>query len=124
MEGGSKSFWAVGTALHALIACGGIADTEANGGAPRLRPNPSALPALASAAPDPSFLIFLLIGQSNMEGAPPSEEQDRSENPRVKVLALRDCPLRSQVHDEWYTASPSLHTCGERLGPGDYFARW
>jgi hypothetical protein len=73
--------------------------------------------------PDPNFLIFLLIGQSNMEGAPASDEQDRSENPRVKVLALRDCPERNQVRDEWYTAAPSLHACGNRLGPGDYFAK-
>jgi hypothetical protein len=73
--------------------------------------------------PDPNFLIFLLLGQSNMEGQPASEAQDRDANPRVKVLALRDCPQRNQVHDQWYTAAPSLHTCGNTLGPGDYFAK-
>jgi hypothetical protein len=83
---------------------------------------PAALPA-PSAAADPNFLIFLLIGQSNMEGQPASEAQDRVANPRVKVLALRDCPQRNQIHDEWYTAAPSLHTCGNTLGPGDYFAK-
>jgi len=80
-------------------------------------------PPVAAAGPDPNFLIFLLIGQSNMEGAPASELEDRGTNPRVKVLALRDCPQRAQVHDQWYVAAPSLHTCGNSLGPGDYFAK-
>jgi hypothetical protein len=80
-------------------------------------------PPVAPAGPDPNFLIFLLIGQSNMEGAPASEPEDRGTNPRVKVLALRDCPQRAQVHDQWYVAAPSLHTCGNSLGPGDYFAK-
>jgi hypothetical protein len=80
-------------------------------------------PPAPAAGPDPNFLIFLLIGQSNMEGAPASEPQDRGTNPRVKVLALRDCPQRNQVHDQWYVAAPSLHTCGNSLGPGDYFAK-
>jgi hypothetical protein len=77
----------------------------------------------AAAGPDPNFLIFLLIGQSNMEGAPASEPQDRGTNPRVKVLALRDCPQRNQLRNQWYDASPSLHTCGNTLGPGDYFGK-
>ncbi|MEY4547015.1 MAG: hypothetical protein RL685_3210 [Pseudomonadota bacterium] len=72
---------------------------------------------------DPNFFIFLLIGQSNMEGAPASEQQDRATNERVKVLALRDCPQRGQARNQWYTAAPSLHTCGNTLGPGDYFAK-
>ena len=79
-------------------------------------------PAVATGA-DPNFLIFLLIGQSNMEGAPASEAQDRTPDPRIKVLALRDCAQRNQVRNQWYTAVPSLHTCGNTLGPGDYFAR-
>jgi hypothetical protein len=86
-------------------------------------PPPSDMQPVPTAGPDPNFLIFLLIGQSNMEGAPASEPQDRGTNPRVKVLALRDCPQRNQVHDQWYVAAPSLHTCGNTLGPGDYFAK-
>jgi hypothetical protein len=89
-------------------------------------PEPPAMqepPPSTEAGADPNFLIFLLIGQSNMEGAPASEAQDRNDNPRVKVLALRDCPQRGQVRNVWYTASPSLHTCGNSLGPGDYFGK-
>ncbi len=74
-------------------------------------------------APDPNFLVFLLIGQSNMEGVPPSEAQDRTPNPRVKVLAFRDCQQRGQVRNQWYDAAPSLHTCANTLGPGDYFGK-
>jgi hypothetical protein len=74
-------------------------------------------------APDPNFLVFLLIGQSNMEGVPPSEAQDRTPNPRVKVLALRDCQQRGLVRNQWYDAAPSLHTCANTLGPGDYFGK-
>ena len=73
--------------------------------------------------PDPNFMVFLLFGQSNMEGVPPADQQDRAENERVKVLALRDCPQRGMVHDQWYTATPSLHTCQTTLGPGDYFGK-
>ena len=89
---------------------------------PEMQP-PAMPPPAAEAGPDPNFLIFLLLGQSNMEGQPASEAQDRDTNPRVKVLALRDCPQRNQVHNQWYTAAPSLHTCGNTLGPGDYFAK-
>jgi hypothetical protein len=77
----------------------------------------------AESGVDPNFLVFLLIGQSNMEGAPASAAEDRNQNPRVKVLALRDCPQRGQLRNTWYTASPSLHTCGNSLGPGDYFGK-
>lgn len=89
---------------------------------PEMQP-PAMDPPAVAGGPDPNFLIFLLIGQSNMEGAPASEAQDRTPDPRIKVLALRDCPQRNQVHNQWYTAVPSLHTCGSSLGPGDYFAR-
>jgi hypothetical protein len=54
---------------------------------------------------------------------PPSEQQDRTPNPRVKVLALNNCAQRNQVYNQWYTASPSLHTCAATLGPGDYFGK-
>jgi len=72
---------------------------------------------------DPSFFIFLLIGQSNMEGVPPAQAQDMTQNPRVKVLALNNCGQRNQVYNQWYTATPSLHTCQSTLGPGDYFGK-
>jgi hypothetical protein len=72
---------------------------------------------------DPKFLIFLLLGQSNMEGAPQPEAQDREEDPRIKVLAYDDCTGVNREYGKWYTASPPLHSCGAGVGPGDYFAK-
>lgn len=69
------------------------------------------------------FLVFLLLGQSNMEGAPQPENQDRVDNPRIKVLAYDNCPTLSREYGKWYTASPPLHSCGGGVGPGDYFAK-
>jgi hypothetical protein len=72
---------------------------------------------------DPSFYVFLLIGQSNMEGMPQPEAQDRVENTRVKVLAYDNCSNLGRTVDQWYTASPPLHSCYAGVGPGDYFAK-
>ena len=72
---------------------------------------------------DPSFYVFLLIGQSNMEGMPQPEAQDRVENTRVKVLAYDNCSNLGRTVNQWYTASPPLHGCYAGVGPGDYFAK-
>ena len=69
------------------------------------------------------LMIFLLIGQSNMVGAPKPEENDEAENPRVKVLAYEDCPNLGRTYNEWYTAKPPLHGCYGGVGPGDYFGK-
>lgn len=74
-------------------------------------------------AGDSKFLVFLLLGQSNMEGAPQPETQDRAEDPRIKVLAYDNCPTLSREYGKWYTASPPLHSCSGGVGPGDYFAK-
>jgi hypothetical protein len=65
--------------------------------------------------------IFLLFGQSNMEGVPQPEAADRVEDPRVEVLGYTNCGLRQ--YNEWYVASPPLHSCYLGVGPGDYFAK-
>jgi hypothetical protein len=74
-------------------------------------------------AADSDFHVFLLIGQSNMEGVPAPEAQDREENPRVKVLAYDNCSGLGRTYNQWYTASPPLHSCGLGVGPGDYFGK-
>jgi len=68
-------------------------------------------------------LIFLLLGQSNMVGAPKPEAEDEVGHPRVLVLAYDDCPRLGRVHDRWYPARPPLHGCGDGVGPGDAFGR-
>jgi hypothetical protein len=77
----------------------------------------------ASAAPDPNFHIYLMFGQSNMEGAAPIENQDRVTNPRVKVMADLNCGNLGRTYGNWYVASPPLNRCYSGLGPGDYFGK-
>lgn len=77
----------------------------------------------ASAAPDPNFHIYLMFGQSNMEGAAPIETQDRVTNPRVKVMADLNCGNLGRTYGNWYVASPPLNRCYSGLGPGDYFGK-
>jgi hypothetical protein len=72
---------------------------------------------------DPNTWLFLLIGQSNMEGMPQPEAVDKEENERVKVLAYNNCSNLGRTYNEWYTAVPPLHSCYAGLGPGDYFAK-
>src|SRR5688500_18358232 len=51
--------------------------------------------------------LFLLIGQSNMEGAPKADPEDLAENPRVKVLGYDN--FGDRKWNEWDTAAPPLH---------------
>ena len=80
-------------------------------------------PSRSAEEPDPKFYIFLCLGQSNMEGFPTPEAQDRVENPRVKVLAYDNCADTGRTYNEWYTAAPPLHSCRQAVGPGDYFGK-
>jgi len=72
---------------------------------------------------DTGFHVYLLIGQSNMEGMPKATAEDQTPDERVKVLAYNDCPNLSRTYNEWYTAAPPLHSCYAGVGPGDYFGR-
>ena len=78
-----------------------------------------------SAAPDPNFHIYLLLGQSNMEGAAPIESQDLALYPRVQVLQDANCET-STPYGQWRAATPPLIRCGGKdfgLGPGDTFGK-
>jgi hypothetical protein len=68
-------------------------------------------------------MIFLLIGQSNMVGAPSPEASDQVENPNVQVLAYEDCANLGRAYNHWYVAKPPLHGCNGGVGPGDHFGR-
>lgn len=72
---------------------------------------------------DPNFYVFLLIGQSNMEGQPKPTAEDRMTDPRVKVLGYDNCPNIPRANNAWYTATPPLHSCYAGVGPGDYFGK-
>lgn len=81
------------------------------------------LPASSQAAPDPNFHIYLMFGQSNMEGVGKVEEQDKEINPRVKVMSDLDCNNLGRSYGNWYLAAPPLNRCWAGLGPGDYFGK-
>ena len=75
-------------------------------------------------SPDPNFHIYLCFGQSNMEGFPGIEEQDRGPvDPRFRVLAAVDFPDRDRVQGQWYAAAPPLSRSHAGIGPADYFGR-
>lgn len=76
------------------------------------------------AAPDPNFHIYLAFGQSNMEGFPGIEEQDRGGvDPRFRLLAAVDFPELGRRQGEWYDAVVPLCRSSTGLCPADYFGR-
>ncbi len=73
---------------------------------------------------NPTFHVFLLLGQSNMEGYPKAQDADRVEDDRILVLGYDNCPATGRQRDQWDLAGPPLHSCwNDGLGPGDYFAK-
>jgi hypothetical protein len=72
---------------------------------------------------DTNFYIFLCFGQSNMEGFPGIEEQDRTVDNRFRVLAAVDFPDMGRKKGSWYTAVPPLCRASTGLCPADYFGR-
>lgn len=75
-------------------------------------------------AQDTNRLVFLCFGQSNMEGFPGVEEQDKGPvDERFQVLAAVDFPKQSWTKGNWYAAVPPLCRPSAGLGPADYFGR-
>ena len=73
---------------------------------------------------DQNFYIFLCFGQSNMEGFPGVEEQDKKNvDDRFQVLAAVDFPKLDRKMGQWYTAVPPLCRPMTGLCPADYFGR-
>ena len=76
-----------------------------------------------AAEPDPNFHIYLCIGQSNMNGSAPIEEQDKTGVDRFVAMATTDFAEQQRDQGEWYTAVPPLSQPGQELSPADYFGR-
>jgi alpha-L-fucosidase 2 len=75
-------------------------------------------------AQDPNFYVFLCFGQSNMEGFPGIEQQDKTGvDKRFQVLAAVDFPDLGRTKGNWYNAVPPLCRPGAGLCPADYFGR-
>ncbi len=73
---------------------------------------------------DPNFYIFLCFGQSNMEGFPGIEDQDKGPvDERFQMLATVDFPKQNREKGKWYPAVPPLSRPYAGLGPADYFGR-
>jgi alpha-L-fucosidase 2 len=75
-------------------------------------------------AQNKNFYVFLCFGQSNMEGYPGIEEQDKGPvDERFQVLAAVDFPNPRRRKGHWYPAVPPLVRPDTGLGPSDYFGR-
>jgi alpha-L-fucosidase 2 len=75
-------------------------------------------------ARDTNFWIFLCFGQSNMEGFPGIEEQDKTGvDERFRVFATVDFPKLDRKKGNWYPAVPPLCRPSTGLCPADYFGR-
>src|ERR1035441_495343 len=58
---------------------------------------------------DTNHLVFLCFGQSNMEGFPGVEPQDKGPvDDRFQVLAAVDFPSLGRTNGSWYPAGPPL----------------
>jgi alpha-L-fucosidase 2 len=75
-------------------------------------------------AQDSNRFVFLCFGQSNMEGFPGIQEQDKGPvDERFQVLAAVDFPKQGRTKGKWYPAVPPLSRPSAGLGPADYFGR-
>src|ERR1700746_4099612 len=73
---------------------------------------------------DTNFWVFLCFGQSNMEGFPGIQEQDKTGvDDRFQVLAAVDFPALGREKSPWYPAIPPLCRPSTGLCPADYFGR-
>ena len=70
--------------------------------------------------PDPNFHVYLAFGQSNMEGFPGIEAQDKTgANKRFQMLAAVDFASLGRKKGEWYHAIPPLCRTSTGLCPAD-----
>jgi hypothetical protein len=73
---------------------------------------------------DTNLFVFLCFGQSNMEGFPGIEPQDKTPaSDRFTVLAAVDFPGLGRKKGNWYPAVPPLCRPSAGLCPADYFGR-
>jgi hypothetical protein len=84
----------------------------------------ASLLALKGFSQSPDFYIFLAFGQSNMEGYPEIQAQDKTGvDPRFQLLPAVDWSDKSRTKGTWTTAVPPLCRSSTGLCPCDYFGR-
>lgn len=75
-------------------------------------------------AQDTNLWIFLCFGQSNMEGFPGIDEQDKTGvSDRFQLFAAVDFPKPERKKGNWYPAVPPLCRPNSGICPADYFGR-
>jgi Carbohydrate esterase, sialic acid-specific acetylesterase len=80
--------------------------------------------AMNALSQDTNLWIFVCFGQSNMEGFPGIQEQDKTNlDNRFRVLAAVDFPKLDRKKGNWYPAVPPLCRPSTGLCPADYFGR-
>lgn len=85
---------------------------------------PRAFGSEPTAAPDPDFHVYLAFGQSNMEGFPGIEAEDKAGvDPRFQMLAAVDFADLGRKQGQWYPAIPPLCRSSTGLCPVDFFGR-
>ena len=73
---------------------------------------------------DTNRFIFLCLGQSNMEGFPGIEPQDKVPvDERFQMFAAVDFPNLGRTNGNWYPAIPPLCRGNSGLCPVDFFGR-
>jgi hypothetical protein len=93
-------------------------------GAVGLAASSDALGSSQAGSPDPDFHVYLAFGQSNMEGFPGIEAQDRTGvDKRFQMLAAVDFASLGRKKGEWYNAVPPLCRTSTGLCPADFFGR-
>jgi len=71
-----------------------------------------------------NFWIFLCFGQSNMEGFPGVQDEDKGPvDERFQMLAAVDFPKQDRKAGQWYPAVPPLCRPNTGLCPVDFFGR-
>ena len=93
-------------------------------GAAALAASNNAVGSSQAGSPDPDFHVYLAFGQSNMEGFPGIEAQDKTGvDKRFQMLAAVDFASLGRKKGEWYNAVPPLCRTSTGLCPADFFGR-
>ena len=93
-------------------------------GAVGLAASNNAIGSSQAGSPDPNFHVYLAFGQSNMEGFPGIEAQDKTGvDKRFQMLAAVDFASLGRKKGEWYNAVPPLCRTSTGLCPADFFGR-
>lgn len=110
------------TTLDATGSGDGNDDAETTASSTPATASDTGEPGTTGFDPNDGMQIFLLFGQSNMEGVPTPAAEDLVENPRVMVLGY-DASCNGRTWNEWSVARPPLHRCWAGVGPGDTFGK-